>query len=681
MLLGPDLVRLSCCDIRDEFQVCSIGMALSHIGSRRSLGLVCVATTLILLFLLNSYFSQQYPLLVALRLKPKPDKDHPVTLLVGEADRQFDSLRRDEAHSLDAAAHNYRSRRGRHPPPGFDMWWQLAKEKDAVVIESFFDQIYTDLEPFWGKAPSDIRSFAKQWPHVISVRQNMTEPQIRSYPHLWMVWWFQMLQEIPRLPDVDLAFGVDDEPFSVLPFDLVSSYMEKAEQSRHQHNRVPLSQIRSDFANLAVLPESWPDTISDTSRVPVAPHEYWDFVAKACKPTDPVFTEAQNLPASWFPPHFSTEYTAGSRGGYVSNLTTAKNVCHNPNLRSLHGNLILPARQHLFTDLRPIFVVAKLAGIGNDILAPIPSNWVESEAGVGNYGGIGSTFPWEKKKNIAIWRGAATGGEHREGNWYGFQRHRLVAMMNKTIIAHVEEEMSSLRTSETGSADDVSYERLRSIKPDTFDWGLHNIVFPNQRLFNISALAYGKLASWVAKITDGAFTHFHCFPLGYAMPPGECSYLEDYYRVVPPLQPSEILHHKYVPDVDGQSSSGRFRGYLQSLSTPIKASVFAEWHDSRLVPWRHFVPMSNEFQEWWGLMQYFLGYKKENRNEQTSYANDDIGQKIGRQGHEWAYRVLRKEDMVLYLYRLVLEYARICDDDRVHLGYVDDLLDLPGHDD
>jgi len=38
----------------------------------------------------------------------------------------------------------------------------------------------------------------------------------------------------------------------------------------------------------------------------------------------------------------------------------------------------------------------------------------------------------------------------------------------------------------------------------------------------------------------------------------------------------------------------------------------------------------------------------------------------------WADKVLRREDMLLYVHRVLLEYGRICDDDRDRLGFTDD---------
>ena len=55
-------------------------------------------------------------------------------------------------------------------------------------------------------------------------------------------------------------------------------------------------------------------------------------------------------------------------------------------------------------------------------------------------------------------------------------------------------------------------------------------------------------------------------------------------------------------------------------------------------------------------------------------AHDENAKMIAQNGKAWAERVLRKEDMQIYMYRLLLEYARVCDDDRDKLGYVGDLI-------
>jgi hypothetical protein len=68
----------------------------------------------------------------------------------------------------------------------------------------------------------------------------------------------------------------------------------------------------------------------------------------------------------------------------------------------------------------------------------------------------------------------------------------------------------------------------------------------------------------------------------------------------------------------------------------------------------------------WYTMAYFLGF-------QGIQAHDSEGEQIATEGRLWAEKVLRKEDMLLYVHRVLLEYARLCDDDRDRLGFTDDL--------
>ena len=117
-------------------------------------------------------------------------------------------------------------------------------------------------------------------------------------------------------------------------------------------------------------------------------------------------------------------------------------------------------------------------------------------------------------------------------------------------------------------------------------------------------------------------------------------------------------NYKYLPDLDGNSFSGRYRGFLGSTSLPIKATIYDEWHDSRLVPWKHFVPMDNTYIDIYGIMAYFLG------------GRDETAKQIAMEGKKWTETVLRREDMQIYVFRLLLEYARLCDDNRERLGWV-----------
>jgi hypothetical protein len=46
-----------------------------------------------------------------------------------------------------------------------------------------------------------------------------------------------------------------------------------------------------------------------------------------------------------------------------------------------------------------------------------------------------------------------------------------------------------------------------------------------------------------------------------------------------------------------------------------------------------------------------------------------VAKDIALGGKEWADRVLRREDMQIYVLRLLLEYARLCSDEREVMGW------------
>ena len=74
--------------------------------------------------------------------------------------------------------------------------------------------------------------------------------------------------------------------------------------------------------------------------------------------------------------------------------------------------------------------------------------------------------------------------------------------------------------------------------------------------------------------------------------------------------------------------------------------------------------MDNTFIDIYGIMEYFLG------NEENGVrGHDEMAKTIAMGGKEWSEKVLRKEDMQIYMLRLLLEYARVCDDDREIMGW------------
>ncbi|KAK0973609.1 hypothetical protein LTR91_012186 [Friedmanniomyces endolithicus] len=302
------------------------------------------------------------------------------------------------------------------------------------------------------------------------------------------------------------------------------------------------------------------------------------------------------------------------------------------------GSFIEPVSISTTQSLIPFFGGSKLRQ-NNDLLLP-PAMYLSTDE---LYAGRGDRGPeWIQKKAGVVWRGVASGGRNKAETWTHFHRHRYVQMLNGTAVH--EAEIGSLPAEGT-----------------TFK-------LPAQGHYSLVAPGNGSLGGWLSNVTDVAFTRLECFPLP-STPADEtlCSYTNPYFEVRPPIPMHAQYGFKYLPDVDGNSYSGRFRAFLSdSGSVVLKATLYDEWHDSRLMPWLHFVPLDNTFIDVYGILEFFLA-------TEDNGVHDELAERIAREGRVWANKVLRRADMALYMWRLILEFARLCDDRRDVLGWIDDL--------
>lgn len=585
---------------------------------------------------------------------------HPIDWLIKDSYDEFQQ--RLSGHpsvpDLEYAAAAYRRHRGRHPPPGFKQWWAWAKKSNCIIHEWMFDQVYQDIAPFWGVPPDKIRADAESWPVIISIRSGTIKRRSKLLP-FWADrdWtWEQMLKQIPViLPDMDISLNLDDTAHIFVPWEDMKVYMEKAELARG------LRQPHEMSENTAMLPPPGKDATFTMFEDGPSEHDIWLLTRDTCHPDSVARSTAQDTT-------FSTPAVFPAPGsymnsGYISNWTKAKSVCENPALRNLQGYFLnffegsrmqwnitngtvrIGASDRLLTrKLFPVFSPCKLQGSNNDILIPPASSWSDAYF-------TEDPVKWARKEDGAIWRGSPTGGITNATNWTRFHRHRLVSMMNSSQVAMAE--------------------TLPSFSLP------HAFSLPDREIYPLGALETpGGLSGWVESFSDGAFTEASCLDFLDDVPGMDhCWFNSQYYSSVSKVNMSEFYSFKYLPDVDGHGYSGRFRSYVESDSVPIKATIWNEWTSSRLQAWTHFVPMDNTYMDWWGVMEYFLGYTPPDRNRTNfRHSHEKNAKAIADQGREWGRKTLRREDMVLYLWRVLLEYGRVTNDNREFLGYVDDLL-------
>ncbi|CAJ2514274.1 Uu.00g023930.m01.CDS01 [Anthostomella pinea] len=548
---------------------------------------------------------------------------HPIEHLVSEAHLFHENLLKEQSFDVPAAAARYRARRGRHPPPGFDAWLAYAVEHDAIVVESYFDRIYADLAPFWGLDPQTIAERAASWEHVVQVRNGTVNPKGSTENRVpWLQLWSGLVAEAaPFLPDVDMPINYMDESRLAASWEDITSYVEIEQASRTVK---PVEEVVTAFSGLDKVDARGTDT------EPYQPEwlhsNYWDLMRVGCAPDSasrnatPMvnFTGPAEFPQDWSPNY--------AYDGFVRNFTASSDPCSQPHLRGMHGTFVEPLTLSTSKELIPLFSGCKLP-MNNDILIPGAMYLTDDVM----YSGGDTHGPaWRQKVDGTVWRGVASGGRHHAENWSHFQRLRLVEMLNSTTVSAVEASGSRAMTFE----------------------------MPSAKLYDFPRRREGTIGKWLKKFSNVGVTMLLCHPAE-----SECDYLLPHISGVEGVPMKEQYKYKFMPDVDGNSFSARFRGFLLSTSLPIKSTIYAEWHDDRLVPWLHFVPMDNTFQDLYAILDYFSYDKK----------GDRAAQFIAGEGSAWGNKVLRREDMLLYVWRLLLEFARVCDEKRELLGYVDDL--------
>ncbi|KAL9110527.1 MAG: hypothetical protein Q9227_004885 [Pyrenula ochraceoflavens] len=585
-------------------------------------------------------------------------KGHPIEDLLKNAGHQFKTLIGKRTYGLSQAARAYRKRRRRHPPPHFDRWVEFAETHDCLVIEDVFDQIYHDLNPFWGMPAEQIRAASAGAENWIRIRDGKVTRSERKQAFISQ--WFDLIQQLAAfLPDMDIPINTMDESRIIVPWDQMNTYMNsfKSSLSNSSLTKTPSIESFGKTAELENTPSLEPTWIKGGS--------YWNIVKEACPPETLASAFEQDTDFST-PPSFPSQYPNGTYHGFASNWTLAKDPCYHPHLRNLHGTFVEPISLKTSVELRPIFGGSKLP-VNNDILFPAAVYWSEEHLfEPGN-----DPLPWSEKRDEVFWRGSGTGGRNKESNWKRFHRHRLVSMLNDTQVERALYEAQnpipfSSQAEARGEGDNQSHDQSSSNvthlsnetlpEPITEPLPLpQNFPLPNDDLYPLNSHSLGVLPQWLRRVSNVAFTYLVCFP---ATGDWTCPYSGPWYSRGDSMRLDQMYQSRYLLDVDGNSFSGRYLAFLRSNSLPIKASIYSEWHDSRLIPWKHFVPMDNSFVDIWSILEFFMDRR-----------NNGKGEAIATDGRRWAEMVLRKEDMLAYVYRLLLEYARLGDERREEMGF------------
>ncbi|CAK4032729.1 glycosyltransferase family 90 [Lecanosticta acicola] len=563
---------------------------------------------------------------------------HPIDMLIYEAEEQHQAYVNATARSIDlsGAVSEYQNRYSRLPPPGFDHWYMFARQRNSTVIDGF-DSIDYDLLPFWALAPAEIRQrtwelISNPWNDAagISVRNGKVSVMPNVVPtHMWMLEGLvEMIGEFSRwLPDMDLAFNINDEPRVALPYKEISTLRSIGSESTIQLSVEPEDRnFSTDRAGQwrPVPEEPNPETpLQELSWAPTF-HRYGSI---GCHPDSPARSQRRwdvgSLCLSCIYSH--------SLGAFISDWSKASDVCQQPDLADIHGFYMSPAAFKGSRELYPIFSQSKAKGF-NDILYPSAWNYIDKATYSPSDENPDKAF--KEKENKLFWRGATSEGvSSGRGQWRGMTRQRfnhLATDINGTTAAQPI-------MIPTGSGNKLEYINLP--------------ISTLQKLLPTDVHIVDAIARCAAE--DCPIQHHEFSPLA------------------PPIDFQSHWQYKYLLDLDGAGFSGRFLPFLHSRSVVFKSALFREWWDDRLTPWVHFVPLDLRGHGFWATLAYFTGINStiDGIGKVEIPAKTRQGERIAEQGREWAGKVLRKEDMEIYFFRLLLEWGRLTDDKRDSLGF------------
>ncbi|KAL7418792.1 hypothetical protein Q5752_006475 [Cryptotrichosporon argae] len=581
---------------------------------------------------------------------PRPPIVHPIPGLMADARAEYDAKLSRQSRTLGEAAAEYRQRYGRDPPKGFDDWFDFAKGHGAIIIDEY-DQLVRDLQPFWlfsgeelrrrciqvGFLPSvDLVRIENGTTRTIDVSKGFDDSEVGARAKGFRV----MLEKFQaKLPNMDFPIN------------------EKAE------GRILVPWEENLFANLTADSSKGIEHVLGGEFIPdwQGDGNVWEAYRRTCEPSSQARRLFGSLRAQLKEGQVPISRLAAA--GITSDVTGTEDFtfprttddtfsfCDHPWAHYNQG--------HFFSDWRtihalyPMFSPAKGAGY-SDIL--IPSHYYFSSTKRYTYGWDPVNMiikdvddmetAWEDKADDIFWRGATTGGGSSPPGFLAqYQRHRLIRM--------------------TSDTSDVN----------------KTVVFANPPGTNNFVSAQVAIGQLNADMMDVAFTK----AVGCTQYPGGCDGMRKDHRFADAVPLGENWRHKYLIDIDGMGYSARLFALLKSESAVLKSTVYTEFMSEWIQPWLHYIPVSQMYSEIYNIHAYFSGPSQAMLSAVNTTRDhfqapglstrrldgDAELRKIARAGREWMFKVGRKIDMEIYVYRLCLEWARLNADDREAMSYKD----------
>ncbi|KAJ3981409.1 hypothetical protein F5890DRAFT_1575133 [Lentinula detonsa] len=523
------------------------------------------------------------------------------------AEQRFRTKLSRQSKTLAAAVAEYQRRYAMPPPKGFEKWWEFTQQNEVIMIDEY-DGLMRDLQPFY-----DLKGGGVEFRRRIAA--------------------------VAGLASIDLV-RVRGGVLSTISVQ-ADGYIDTEVSARAKGLKSILGRFAKDLPDMdfpvnakaegrVIVP--WEKrlmqfnstTDNDTHMQPLASFRpdwkgegnVWDTWRRTCPPDSRARKLFSSIRSGMqiLSSLTSPQFTFSANTPYHD-----QSFCDEPHLHYMQG--------HFFSDWRtlgelyPVMSPARASGFAD---IKIPSHYY--------YGSTSRyTYGWDAEKGEVMdvdkdeifWRGATTGGGNEPAGFAGmYQRHRAVRNLGASVDAsgglrHLSISYATLNK----EIMDIAF--MKATNPAQYPGGLENLMKDH-------------------RFAEG-------IPLG-----GHWKY-------------------KYLLDLDGMSYSGRFMAFLASDSVPIKSTVYEEFFGEWIEPWLHYIPLSAGYEEIYNIYSYFSGISSEVveqaiSNQQETLALPEPSSIYLAPLMQWKRTIGRKLDMEAYVYRLALEWARLCSDDREEMS-------------
>lgn len=563
---------------------------------------------------------------VAIRGTPAYPR-HPISDLIFKAIAKHDRwvTEATTSRSLEVAAIIYQERHpGMVPPPNFDRWYEYAE--NTVVVDTF-KQIDNDLSPFWSFKPDVLRKKVDTISEVPGVSTITVSNGKVTHSDAGDKQRNNDLEELSviigkfsaHLPDMILPINLDPAP-RILP-----SWEEAHAQGQADLRAVAdLISKRSLAADPNVTESDLDSRDNDSGATDLAsellsPSDFRQMLAQACAPGSPGRSRPQwdmvELCSSCVERH--------SKHAFLIEWEKSMETCEESDLKNLHEMFMTSPKVPPIRKLMPLFGASK-TDVFKDMLIPIPRTTL----------GGSPDMKWDfgRRYDSLFWRGKVGTQEGIDAHALrGSQKYRFLHLF---VNPSAHEEVTLLVPIQ-GYEESYGYERASAAEASSvapFDVGV------------------------------GGFSECHG---------DHCQLIKQVFGAKEDVQ--EPLEYRYVLQLDEEGGPPeQLMRTVRSRSVPFVSTIFRSWYTERLEAYLHFVPVDTRYHSLHSTYLYFTGTEnraKINGRETHIKGATSDGEWIAREGQKWVEKAIGEKDIEVYLFRLLLEWGRLIDDQRSSIGY------------